>query len=197
MPDGRQDVAPQIFTSPSFPQLPSFSQSDFSARPRPPPPPWPLAAPFPPRPLPPTPPNAPPPNRALFLHETSPSSSTRASKIIDKLPPFLQKYATGLRGAPVSHVVAFLVLHEITAIVPLLGLFGLFHYTQYAPAAYITDHWGSYVSDGVARFERYFKRKGWFGFGDEATSPADSHSGELRMGMPRRRRTRRTPKLLS
>lgn len=29
------------------------------------------------------------------------------------------------------------------------------------------DHYGSYVRDGVRRFERYFKRKGWFGFGQD------------------------------
>lgn len=50
---------------------------------------------------------------------------------------------------------------------PLLGLFGLFHYTEYAPTDYVTEHWGGYVNDGVRRFEKYFKRKGWFGFGAE------------------------------
>lgn len=79
----------------------------------------------------------------------------------------MQKYTAKLRSAPVSHVVAFLILHEITAIVPLFGLFGLFHYTDYVPLGYMMEHYGTYVQDGVKRFEKYFKRKGWFGFGDE------------------------------
>lgn len=79
----------------------------------------------------------------------------------------MQKYTAKLRNAPVSHVVAFLILHEITAIVPLFGLFGLFHYTNYVPLGYMMEHYGTYVQDGVKRFEKYFKRKGWFGFGDE------------------------------
>ena len=28
----------------------------------------------------------------------------------------------------------------------------------------MTDHWGAAVRDGVGKFERYFKKKGWFGF---------------------------------
>lgn len=32
------------------------------------------------------------------------------------------------------------------------------------------------MNDGVARFERYFKRKGWFGFGDEAVDASGSES---------------------
>ena len=102
--------------------------------------------------------------------------TTRASKILSKLPPSLQRYTTRLRRAPLSHVVAFLILHEITAVVPLLGLFGLFHYTAYAPADYVTEHWGGYVGDGVRRFEKYFRRKGWFGFGaeDPASMGAES-----------------------
>lgn len=105
--------------------------------------------------------------------------TTRASKILSKLPAPLQRYTARLRRAPLSHVVAFLILHEITAIVPVLGLFGLFHYTAYAPADYITEHWGGYVGDGVRRFEKYFRRKGWFGFGaeDPASMGAESEGG--------------------
>lgn len=95
---------------------------------------------------------------------TKPSAATR---ILDRLPARFQRYTTGLRRAPLSHVVAFLVLHEITAVVPLLGLFGLFHYTNFLPLEYVTGHWAEYVRDGVGKAERYFSRKGWFGFGAE------------------------------
>lgn len=99
---------------------------------------------------------------------TKTTQSSRADKILSRLPARMQKYTTRLRGAPVSHVVAFLVLHELTAVVPLVALFGLFHYTDYVPLGYMMANYGGYVREGVGRFERYFTRKGWFGFGDEA-----------------------------
>lgn len=112
-------------------------------------------------------------------------SSSRAQSRVDsiyaRLPPYLQKYTTGLRNAPVSHVVSFLILHEVTAVVPLLGLFGLFHYTDYVPLGYLMDHYGSYVRDGLRRFEKYFRRKGWFGFGqddEEASKSLDGQNGD-------------------
>ncbi|KAF7551465.1 hypothetical protein G7Z17_g4965 [Cylindrodendrum hubeiense] len=98
---------------------------------------------------------------------TESSQASRVDRITAKLPRRLQKYTNGLRNAPVSHIVSFLILHELTAIVPVLGLFGLFHYTNYVPVTYMMGHFGSYVQDGVSRFEKYFKRKGWFGFGQE------------------------------
>ena len=51
--------------------------------------------------------------------------------------------------------------------VPLLGLFGVFHYTEWVPLGWMVAHYGGYVRDGVGRFERWFRRKGWFGFGEE------------------------------
>lgn len=93
------------------------------------------------------------------------SAASKADRILSRLPRPLQRYAARLRGAPVTHVVAFLVLHEITAVVPLLGLFGLFHYTEYVPVAWMVAHYGGYVRDGVGRFERWFRRRGLFGFG--------------------------------
>lgn len=98
------------------------------------------------------------------------SKSTQASRVdrvTSRLPRFLQKYTTRLRDAPVSHVVSFLILHELTAIVPLFGLFGIFHYTDFVPTTYVTTHCGRYVERGIVRFEKYFSRKQWFGFGGE------------------------------
>lgn len=37
----------------------------------------------------------------------------------------------------------------------------------------MTEHFGGYVQDGVARFEKYFKRKGWFGFEREDRTATD------------------------
>lgn len=110
-----------------------------------------------------------PPLWRSILHRSRPpiraqSTTTRLDRITSKLPRRLQKYTTGLRNAPVSHVVSFIILHELTAIVPLVGLFGLFHYTDHVPVSYMSEHFGGYVREGLARFEKYFKRKGWFGF---------------------------------
>lgn len=106
---------------------------------------------------------------------------SRADRILSRLPASMRKYTTRLRDAPLSHVVAFLILHEFTAVVPLLGLFGLFHYTEYVPLGYMMEHYRGYVQDGTARFERYFRRKGWFGFGqgeeDEAGRELQAEEG--------------------
>ena len=85
---------------------------------------------------------------------------SRAERITLRLPKFLQKYTVSLVNAPVAHITAFLILHELTAVVPLLGLAGLFHYSQWMPP-YISE--GKWVSDGVEKFGTYFRKKGWLG----------------------------------
>jgi hypothetical protein len=60
-------------------------------------------------------------------------TQARADKVLNRVPRFLRNYTDGLRNAPVSHVVAFLILHELTAIVPLIGLASYFHYTNWLP----------------------------------------------------------------
>lgn len=77
-----------------------------------------------------------PPRR---FQSTSSSSSTndkpltRIDKILSRVPKFLRPWTNGLRNAPASNVVAFLILHELTAAVPLVGLAGLFHYADWLP----------------------------------------------------------------
>lgn len=105
--------------------------------------------------------------RSTPRNSSTDSSNRAAERILDRVPSRFQRYTAGLRKAPLSHIIAFLVLHEITAIVPLLGLFGLFHYTDFLPLEYVTGHWAGHVRDGVGKAERYFSRKGWFGFGDK------------------------------
>ncbi|KAL2127642.1 hypothetical protein VTI74DRAFT_10373 [Chaetomium olivicolor] len=108
----------------------------------------------------------PPSNPTPTTSTTTQTPTDKASRILARLPRPLQRYTTRLRGAPLTHVVAFLILHEITAVVPLFGLFGLFHYTDHVPISYMMEHYGGYVREGMGRFERYFTRKGWFGFGE-------------------------------
>jgi hypothetical protein len=73
--------------------------------------------------------------------------------------------------------VAFLILHEITAIVPLVGLAGLFHYANWLPSS-LTE--GKYIREGIEKFGRYFRRKGWFGFDKESVKIGER--GEVEEG---------------
>lgn len=127
------------------------------------------------------PPTSSPPTSTEAAAAASKQQS-RADRILSRLPRGMQGYAGRLRSAPLSHVVAFLVLHELTAVVPLLGLFGLFHYggASAAPIGYMMEHYGGYVRDGTARFERYFTRKGWFGFGREDGGVGEAAAGGLK-----------------
>ncbi|KAJ4346432.1 uncharacterized protein N0V89_010361 [Didymosphaeria variabile] len=88
----------------------------------------------------------------------APNSQSRIERFNRRLPKFLHKYTNALGSAPVSHITAFLILHEITAIVPLLGLAATFHYTHWLPG-WFTE--GAWALQGVERFGKYFKRKGW------------------------------------
>lgn len=123
----------------------------------------------------------------VFLFQSvSISSDSHPNLISDVIadaclvPRFLQRYASGLKDAPISHISAFLVVHEITAIVPIIGFAGLFHYTNWLPP-YISE-W-EWVSDGMIKFGNYFRRKGWLGKA-EANEIAESEIEER----PRRER---------
>ncbi|CZT11770.1 hypothetical protein WAI453_004322 [Rhynchosporium graminicola] len=106
-------------------------------------------------------------------NSSSSSSSPPHSKIdrlLNRLPKFLHPYTRALRTAPVSHLTSFLILHEITAIIPLLSLAAGFHYLGLGEAWVAEGRLGGDgrfargVNEGVERFGRYFGRKGWFGF---------------------------------
>lgn len=85
---------------------------------------------------------------------------SRLTRLTARLPRFLQRYTASLISAPLTHISAFLLLHEITAIVPLFALTGIFHYTRWLPP-YISE--GQWISNGVEMFGNYFRRKGWLG----------------------------------
>ncbi|KAL1645725.1 hypothetical protein SLS58_003609 [Diplodia intermedia] len=94
------------------------------------------------------------------------------------LPSRPLRYLSPLRSAPLTHVTAFLLLHEVTAIVPLVGLAATFHYADWLPP-YISE--GAWVKQGVERFGRYFRRKGWIADDDavvrEARDEVDYEDG--------------------
>ncbi|KAF2163434.1 hypothetical protein M409DRAFT_68392 [Zasmidium cellare ATCC 36951] len=87
-----------------------------------------------------------------------PQSTSRITRLENRLPRFLRRYVAPLRTAPLSHITAFLILHELTAIVPLFGLAAIFHYTNWLPP-YISE--GKWVSEGTEKFGRWMKKKGW------------------------------------
>lgn len=67
-------------------------------------------------------------------HKSSDTKTqARAAKVLDRVPRFLRRYTDGLRTAPVTHVVSFLILHELTAVIPLVGLASYFHYANWLP----------------------------------------------------------------
>jgi hypothetical protein len=84
--------------------------------------------------------------------------ASRVARIESRLPRFLQRFVTPLRTAPVSHITAFIVLHEITAIVPLFGLAAAFHYSNWLPP-YISE-W-KWVQEGTERFGKWLRKRGW------------------------------------
>ncbi|EEQ89265.1 hypothetical protein RJZ56_000627 [Blastomyces dermatitidis] len=117
-----------------------------------------------------TPPAAPPPPKA-----TPSRLRTRLQTFNNRLPRFLRSYTTPLFNAPVTHITSFLILHEITAIVPLLGLTGAFHYWGWIPV--LGD---GTVDEGVKKFGRWLKKKGWVGGEAEVQAGAVA---EAEMGM--------------
>lgn len=92
--------------------------------------------------------------------EVAGKTRARLTRLTSRLPRFLQRYTTPLISAPLTHISAFLLLHELTAIVPLFALAGIFHYTQWLPP-YISE--GKWISNGVEMFGNYFRKKGWLG----------------------------------
>ncbi|KAL4913127.1 hypothetical protein BDW62DRAFT_214493 [Aspergillus aurantiobrunneus] len=95
-----------------------------------------------------TPPAPPPPPR---------DAQSRLRRFNDRLPSFLRAYTTPLLGAPATHVMSFLILHEITAVVPLFGLVAAFHYGNWLPD--LTSYSG--FEEETRRFTKWLRKKGW------------------------------------
>ncbi|KKK14508.1 hypothetical protein P175DRAFT_0501676 [Aspergillus ochraceoroseus IBT 24754] len=88
---------------------------------------------------------------------TAKNPQSRLRQLNDRLPSFLRAYTTPLLGAPATHITSFLLLHEITAIVPLFGLVAAFHYGNWLPD--LTAK--SAFKDGTERVGRWLRKKGW------------------------------------
>jgi len=110
--------------------------------------------------------------RARFNSTKESRLHSRLSRLQARLPPFLHPYTSTLLSAPASSITSFLILHEITAIVPLVALATAFHYGGWLPETWTEAR---YVREGIERFGRYFGGKGWFGF----TRAQDTGKGEV------------------
>ncbi|KAL4788498.1 hypothetical protein BJX76DRAFT_315841 [Aspergillus varians] len=100
--------------------------------------------------------------RSTRRHLTTPppppkDAQSRLRRFNDRLPSFLRAYTTPLLSAPATHVTSFLILHEMTAVVPLLGLVAIFHYGNWLPD--FTSY--SSFEEGTRRFTRWLRKKGW------------------------------------
>ena len=102
-------------------------------------------------------------------------AASRIERLESRLPRVLRRFTAPLRRAPVSHITAFLLLHELTAVVPLFGLAGLFHYTQWLPP-FISE--GKWVSEGVDKFGRWLRKRGWIDGVEE--EDARKHQGRTK-----------------
>lgn len=98
-------------------------------------------------------------------------SRSRLRMLNDRLPLFLRSYTTPLLEAPVTHVTSFLILHEITAILPLFGLAAAFHYGNWMPDLG-SGASGVVFAEAVDRFGRWLRKKGWVS--DDAVDEAAS-----------------------
>lgn len=118
------------------------------------------------------------------------TTRSRLRRFNERLPAFLRPYTTPLLSAPVTHVTSFLILHEITAIVPLFALVGAFHYGGWLPTTFVNrkDHGedgegGSAFDQGVARFGNWLRKKGWVDSEDVGTVAAGGGAGDSKRGV--------------
>ncbi|EKV10874.1 Uncharacterized protein family FLILHELTA [Penicillium digitatum] len=114
--------------------------------------------------------STPAPPQPPKLSQSSPSDArSRLRRLNDRLPRFLRAYTTPLLGAPVTHITSFLMLHELTAIVPLFGLAGAFHYGAWMPDLASQTGETNAFDEGAARFGRWLRKKGWVNEADVKT----------------------------
>ncbi|EXJ60926.1 hypothetical protein A1O7_05079 [Cladophialophora yegresii CBS 114405] len=114
-----------------------------------------------------------PPSQAPKSEEQAVVRS-RFDRFVDRTPRFLRPTVTGLRQAPFSHVAAFFLLHELTAVIPLFGLAGAFHYWHWLPPYFAEGAW---IAAGVEKFGRYFRKKGWITEKQETRVEGETRQG--------------------
>ncbi|KAL3478413.1 hypothetical protein BJX99DRAFT_106648 [Aspergillus californicus] len=106
-----------------------------------------------------TPPNPTPTPSPARDAQSQAKVQSRLHRLNARLPSFLRSYTTPLLGGPATHITSFLILHEITAIVPIFGLVAAFHYGNWLPDL----HSYSGFEDGTRRFTRWLRKRGIVG----------------------------------
>ena len=116
-----------------------------------------------------------PPSPQTPKPSTQAKTRLRLDKWVDRSPKFFKPTLCALRDAPASYIVSFLVLHEITAVVPLFGLVAGFHYYNWLPPYFAEGKW---VIQGVDKFGRYARKKGWMTAEDERQAETTVKAGK-------------------
>lgn len=100
---------------------------------------------------------------------------SRFDRLIARTPTkFLRTRLSALKSAPLTHITSFLLLHEITAVIPLFALAGAFHYYRWLPPFFAEGEW---VLKGVSLFGNYFRRKGWISSSDAESAKSAAEEG--------------------
>ncbi|KAF3927159.1 hypothetical protein ABW20_dc0101650 [Dactylellina cionopaga] len=86
------------------------------------------------------------------------SQASRVDRIVARFPRFLRPYTSNLLHQPGTHLTSFLILHELTAVIPLFTFVYVFHVTGWNPSDLLPKEW---IDSGYDRFKRYVERKGW------------------------------------
>ncbi|RPB20070.1 hypothetical protein L211DRAFT_577331 [Terfezia boudieri ATCC MYA-4762] len=133
-----------------------------------------------------------------ILRHASSRRRAQHTRPYTRLPPRIQRLAAPLREAPVSHITAFLVLHEITAVLPLgclwwgIHSFGVVPFRFGSPDAggleeegngngvsgRVRRKWREWVKSGEARLGSYITKKGWLA----GLSPAEAARVVVELG---------------
>lgn len=77
--------------------------------------------------------------------------------ILKHIPRFIRPMASRFKNAPVSYVTSFLLVHEITAIVPLFGLWWYFNRNDFVPPG--LPDW--LIVKGMAVIDKLLESQGW------------------------------------
>jgi hypothetical protein len=120
------------------------------------------------------PPSNPEPPRQPSFQDRARS---RLDRWITRSPKFFKPTFVALRDAPASYIVSFAVLHEITAVVPLVGLTWSFHRYGWLPPFFAEGKW---AIEGVERFGRYFRKKGWIDAKEETIVEEETKQGRAK-----------------
>ncbi|AOW02654.1 uncharacterized protein YALI1_C15105g [Yarrowia lipolytica] len=77
--------------------------------------------------------------------------------ILKHIPRFIRPLARRFKNAPVSYVTSFLIVHEITAIIPLFGLWWYFNRYDFVPPG--LPDW--LIVKGMSVIDKLLETQGW------------------------------------